>query len=289
MCRFAAYLGHPLRLSQLITEPEHSLIQQSFHARERPEPLNGDGFGVAWYVPEISPRPALFKDITPAWNNENLRELARVTESRCILAHVRAASPGSSVHRFNCHPFSAGPLAFMHNGSLAGFSSWRRKLLALLSDKAFDLMTGSTDSEHAFALFCDDYWSCPQASGLERLARSLTNTVARLELLRQQSGIEQGSYYNFVVSDGDHLVACRFSSHPHEAPASLHYTWGSNLRCESGKIKLDLGEANPDVVMIVSEETGPGFCWSEVPPQHMVLACHPGQVQLRPFQAGTVS
>ena len=101
MCRFIAYLGHPLLISKLVTEPIHSLIHQSYHARERPEPLNGDGFGVAWFAPEFSPRPALFKDTTPAWNNENLREMAPVTRSRCILAHVRAASPNSSVHRLN--------------------------------------------------------------------------------------------------------------------------------------------------------------------------------------------
>ena len=288
MCRFAAYLGHPLRLSQLITEPEHSLIQQSFHARERPEPLNGDGFGVAWYVPEISPNPALFKEITPAWNNENLRELSRVTQSRCILAHVRAASPDSSVQRLNCHPFSAGPLAFMHNGYLAGFSSWRRRLLGELSDAAFEVLSGSTDSEHAFALFCDFYWLRQQQTPLERLADSMLDMIRRLEQLRREAGIVQSSFFNVVVSDGDHLVACRYASRSEDAPASLHYTSGSNLRCEQGKIKLDMDESDPDVVMIVSEETGPGFCWSEVPPQHLVLAHHPGQVLIRPLPAGLV-
>ena len=48
MCRFTLYLGPPVRLSTLLTEPEHSLILQSFHAAERDEPLNGDGFGIGW-------------------------------------------------------------------------------------------------------------------------------------------------------------------------------------------------------------------------------------------------
>ncbi|MEM9490023.1 MAG: class II glutamine amidotransferase, partial [Myxococcota bacterium] len=115
MCRFVIYLGPPIPLSHLTTLPTHSLIHQSYKAREREEPLNGDGFGVAWYAPELSPEPALFRDVTPAWNNENLRCLAQVTRSRTILAHVRAATQGS-VLQTNCHPFSAGPLAFMHNG-----------------------------------------------------------------------------------------------------------------------------------------------------------------------------
>ena len=64
MCRFALYLGPPITLGSLVTEPAHSIIHQSFESRER-EPLNGDGFGVAWYVRELSPRPATFRAISP--------------------------------------------------------------------------------------------------------------------------------------------------------------------------------------------------------------------------------
>ena len=56
MCRFTFYQGEPIRLSALVTEPEHSLINQSFDSREGEEPLNGDGFGVVWYVPELTAR-----------------------------------------------------------------------------------------------------------------------------------------------------------------------------------------------------------------------------------------
>ena len=120
MCRFALYLGSPILVSSLITEPSNSIIHQSFHSHERKEPLNGDGFGLAWYVPELTDEPSLFKDVSPAWNNANLLQLARVTRTPCLLAHVRAASPGLSVSRLNCHPFARGPFAFMHNGTAAG-------------------------------------------------------------------------------------------------------------------------------------------------------------------------
>ena len=53
MCRFTLYLGDPIRLASLVTEPRRSLIRQSFASEEREEPLNGDGFGIAWYVPEM--------------------------------------------------------------------------------------------------------------------------------------------------------------------------------------------------------------------------------------------
>ena len=63
MCRFVLYLGPELTLDTLITKPSHSLIHQSTHATERREPLNGDGFGLAWYVPSISAEPARFRSI----------------------------------------------------------------------------------------------------------------------------------------------------------------------------------------------------------------------------------
>ncbi|MEZ6194623.1 MAG: hypothetical protein R3F20_02680 [Planctomycetota bacterium] len=43
----------------------NSLIHQSYEAKERFEPLNGDGFGLAWYV-EGDPKPARFRSVTPA-------------------------------------------------------------------------------------------------------------------------------------------------------------------------------------------------------------------------------
>ena len=101
MCRFVLYLGPPIRLGALITEPTHSLIHQSLKSEERAEPLNGDGFGVAWYGPESGAMPARFRSVTPAWSNENLKDIARVVESGCILAHVRAASRGHTAGEAN--------------------------------------------------------------------------------------------------------------------------------------------------------------------------------------------
>jgi len=155
MCRFTMYLGPPIRLTALLVEPAHSLILQSFRASERAEPLNGDGFGLGWYAPQLSDEPALFRSISPAWNNENLKSLAGVVASPCILAHVRAASVGMPVTELNCHPFQHDRYLFMHNGSVGSFHEIRRRLLEGLTDDAFDVVRGSTDTVHLFALFVD--------------------------------------------------------------------------------------------------------------------------------------
>lgn len=64
----------------------------------------------------------VFKFITPAWSNNNLRNLGDYIYSNLIMAHVRAASSGHDhterviVSNENCHPFKFGRWTFMHNG-----------------------------------------------------------------------------------------------------------------------------------------------------------------------------
>ncbi|MGN6303194.1 MAG: class II glutamine amidotransferase, partial [Mesorhizobium sp.] len=113
MCRWAAYLGEPVFLEDIVTAPCHSLIEQSHHALEAKTPTNGDGFGIAWYGDR--PEPGLYRDILPAWSDPNLKSLCRQIRSGLFLAHVRA-STGGATSRANCHPFILGRWAFMHNG-----------------------------------------------------------------------------------------------------------------------------------------------------------------------------
>ena len=49
MCRWAAYIGAPVFLDEIVSKPEHSLIAQSINAHECKTPTNADGFGIAWY------------------------------------------------------------------------------------------------------------------------------------------------------------------------------------------------------------------------------------------------
>ncbi|EGC28667.1 hypothetical protein DICPUDRAFT_85249 [Dictyostelium purpureum] len=156
MCRFIFYLGAPIKLSTIVSQPSHSLLVQSLHSNQSGVALNADGFGISWYVPEITPIPGVFKDITPAWSNINLRQLSRVTKSGCIMAHVRAASAGAIVNT-NCHPFTFKNFSFMHNGTISYFSKLKREIYNLISDSAFELIKGTTDSEVLFALFISNY------------------------------------------------------------------------------------------------------------------------------------
>ena len=118
MCRWLSYSGAPIFLEKLIFEPEFSLIAQSLHARKAAVATNGDGFGVGWYGER--PYPGLYRDIRPAWNDDNLRNMSEQIRSRLFLAHVRH-STGTAIARMNCHPFRHGKWLFMHNGQIGGY------------------------------------------------------------------------------------------------------------------------------------------------------------------------
>ncbi len=270
MCRFTFYKGKPLLLSALLTEPEHSLIHQSFHARERDEPLNGDGFGIAWYA-EGHGDPALFRSITPAWSNQNLREMARVTASHCMLAHVRAATQGLQVGEPNCHPFRRNALAFMHNGDIGGFAAIRRPLLAMLSDGAFESIRGTTDSEHFFALLSDQLERTGAPVTSASMAAAFRRSIATVLDLTARHAPGEHLYLNAVVTDGQAAVACRYTT---DAPAnadSLYTNRGRRYVCANGVCRmLDPGEQNGSAIMVSSEPLSGDSGWETVPVNHLV-------------------
>ena len=272
MCRLALYIGDPVPVSSLVTTPSNSIIHQSFHSRERKEPLNGDGFGLAWYV-EGKPRPGLFKEVTPAWNSLNLAELARVTTTRCLLAHVRAATLGLPVHQLNCHPFTWNQFSFMHNGSIGGFKAIRRRLLASLGDEAFEIIRGTTDSEQLFALFVQAYTesSGSESAELGRMKGALQEAIAGVERLRREAGVEEGSTLNLAVSDGRRAVVSKYVSEPGADGASLYYHIGRSYVCNKGECHMEAPEeSGPSAVIVSSEPLSGDPGWTPVPTNHFV-------------------
>lgn len=285
MCRFIVYVGTPVSLAELITEPTNSLIHQSFSNLEREEPLNGDGFGVAWYEPGRSESPGLFRSVSPAWNNRNLRELSRLTVSPCALAHVRAASRGLAVTEANCHPFTHGPWAFMHNGEVGGFARIRRELLGMLSDEAFQSIEGTTDSEHMFALFLDRMRSAAGRDTVERLATALRSTIRTIVRLSVKAGSGEPSYLNLAVSNGQGAAVCRVTTDPDGFAASLHVHAGRRYVCREGRCCFEDPGADCACAAVVvsseclSEDAG----WQTVPVNHLVVIRPGGMARIDPL------
>lgn len=283
MCRFTLYLGEPILLRSLLVEPRNSLVHQSLHSPLPSAPVHGDGFGVAWYQPGLSPEPAVFRCVTPAWSSDNLRHLARVTESPAILAHVRAASAGSTISETNCHPFVAGRLAFCHNGYLASFGRVRRRLSDALGETTYGAIQGSTDSEYLFALFREQYGRTPGPPGAAKLGEALRATLATLEDFLAELEVEEASFLNLAVTDGEAAAACRLSTGDAPAVLSLFVCTGKRYSIESGRCQLADSAEGEGAVLISSEALCGDERWQEVPPGHMVLADRRGALEVVPL------
>lgn len=256
MCRWLAFYGSPVLLDTLLYRPEHSLINQSLRARMGAEPTNGDGFGIGWYSAEGDNTPAVFRDIGPAWNNRNLRELAAHVRSSLFFAHVRA-STGSAIQQTNCHPFRHGRWLWMHNGSIAEFERLQRDLCMAVDPALFPSIEGSTDSEVMFYLAV--------TFGLDQ---DVPGAVARMaglvERLGKQHGVADPLQMTVAVSDGTRVWAFRYSSQG--KTRSLFYS----SKAETVRRlypELDFLSNVSDITrIVVSEPLGdlPGI-WNELP------------------------
>jgi predicted glutamine amidotransferase len=202
MCRWMAFRGQPLLLEELLYKTQHSLIEQSRHAKLGVETFNGDGTGVGWYAE--GPVPGVYRGLLPAWGDRNLRDLAAHIRSPLFLAHVRATT-GTPVQETNCHPFRHEHWLMVHNGSIAGFPEVRRDLALAIDPSLFRDMDGSTDSETMFRLALTFGLMDEPLPALERMAGFVEETGRR-------HGIAQPLQMTLGVSDGERLYAVRYSS-----------------------------------------------------------------------------
>jgi predicted glutamine amidotransferase len=200
MCRWIAYRGETTALEHYVTEPAHSLISQSINALEATASVNGDGFGLGWYG--THPEPGLYREIRPAWSDENLRYLCRHLTSHLFFAHVRAAT-GTAITRANCHPFACGKWLFMHNGFIGNWSRLRRKVEALIPDPFYPARIGTTDTEAIFLAI--------MGAGIEHPLEATERTLARLTDLVNQNKPGDRFRFTAALSNGRDLYAFRYS------------------------------------------------------------------------------
>lgn len=271
MCRFLVYKGREMLMSDLLMRSEQSLTRQSYKARERKEPLNGDGFGVGWYVPAIDPEPCVFTSTSPAWSNRNLYRLSEKTRSTCLFAHVRAASEGFWVSELNCHPFKFEQFLWMHNGSIAGFRAIKRRLRESLNDETYHFIQGTTDSEHAFAVFLDLLGPRMEDYSVDVLQDTMVATIRKLDAWSAEAGVAGPSFYNFAVTDGANVVVSRYASDRSAEPPTLYVAYGDRFEVREGHYRMVPAEQRARAVIVASEPlTDERADWRAVPPNHLV-------------------
>ena len=116
MCRHLAWLGAPRTLSELVLEPSHGLLRQSYAPRRQLRGLlNADGWGVGWFVPG-HPEPVRWRSARPLWGDASFASVAPVLRSGAVLAAVRSATPGMPMDESAAAPFTDGRWLLSHNG-----------------------------------------------------------------------------------------------------------------------------------------------------------------------------
>ncbi len=257
MCRFLAYQGVPVFLEEFVSSPCHSLVHQSIHATEAKTGTNGDGFGLGWYGDR--PEPGLYREIRPAWSDENLLSIARQVRSALFFAHVRAAT-GTASTRANCHPFSHGRWLFMHNGQIGGYAKVKRKLEALIPDALYGARTGTTDSEALFLIALSRI-----EAGMDPMT-AMASALADAAALMAEASVREPLRFAAALSDGETIHAFRWSSDA--KPPTLYH-------CEQA-----------DHVVIASEPVDERRdCWRAVPANACVVA-RGGRVEIRTLAVG---
>jgi len=237
-----------------VTAPAHSLVVQSLKALESTASTNGDGFGMGWYGEH--PEPGLYREVRPAWSDENLRYLSRHIKSHLYFAHVRA-STGTPITRPNCHPFACGRWMFMHNGLIGNWSRLRRRVEELIPDEYYGSRIGTTDSEAVFLAILG-------AGGDKDPIAATGRVLALLSDMVSSDGHKEPLRFTAALANGRDLYAFRYSAN--DNANTLYYR-------ESG-----------DNIVIVSEPLDAERShWKPVPPGHVIAAVGGKPVKLEPF------
>jgi glutamine amidotransferase len=266
------YQGEPVLADDLLFKPVHSLIEQSLHSHLGVETTNGDGFGIGWYGE--GPEPALFKSTVPAWNDANLRELARQIRASLLFAHIRA-STGTPVQRTNCHPFRHDRWMWMHNGGIAGFQRIKRDLVSAVDPELYPHIEGSTDSEVLFYLALTFGLRDDPPAAVERAVGFVEDVGAR-------AGIGHPVQMTVATTDGSRTWAFRYSTVGRSR--SLFYSTNiGQLRRMHPEVRA-FGTLSDTARLIVSEPLRdiPG-AWSEVPEAHWGVIHPDGQGESHTF------
>jgi len=248
MCRWIAYRGRPVYIEDVVVKPGHSLVHQSLHASEGKTQTNGDGFGVGWYSEREE--PGLYREIRPAWSDENLKSICAQVRSHMFFAHVRAAT-GTATTRANCHPYAYGRWLFMHNGQVGSYAGLRRRIENLIPDDYYLGRQGSTDSEAMFLA---------ALSRLDRLdpVAAVVSVLAEVKAMMQANAVEAPLRFTSALADGRDLYAFRWA-------------------CDNKAPTLYWRQDGDDLCVVSEPYDEQKGCWNPIP-QGSVLVARAGEV-----------
>jgi glutamine amidotransferase len=257
MCRWVAYRGQPIYMEDVVTKPCHSLVDQSLRATEAKTGTNGDGFGIGWYGDR--PAPGAYRELRPAWSDENLRALCEQVRSGLFFAHVRA-STGTATSRANCHPFIDGDHMFMHNGQIGCYGTLRRRIENLIPDQAYGQRSGTTDSEAIFL-------TAMARGGAMDPVGAMASTLSDIKAMMDECGVCEPLRFTAALTNGRDLYAFRWA-------------------CDSKAPTLYWKDGGGDLLVVSEPLDEVRDLWSLVPQGHVLVARQGKPVEVKAFDLG---
>lgn len=198
MCRHLSYLGPPVTLAEIVLDPPHSLLEQSWAPNDMRGggTINADGFGIGWHDSGGGGGTARrYRRDVPMWSDASLPDLAASVSSGAILATVRSATTGMPVTETACAPFVEGAWMFSHNGVVAGWPDTVAPLADALTP--VDLMTLEAPTDAAFL------WALVR----QHLRHGHSATKALAAVVDDVLALAAGSRLNLLLTDGLRVTA----------------------------------------------------------------------------------
>ncbi len=232
MCRlFAVRAERPVR------------VHRAFKALRRQALEHKDGWGIARFDGQT---PHLEVNITSASQCSRFEQLGEELATRSLITHIRLASVGS-VTQQNAHPFFARGWAFMHNGTVLDYAKHSDAIRAHVAPHWLAGIKGETDSETCFAMF-QTFLDKVAEPKLEDVQRALAKVMTTVAAITDHSNSGKRSAMNFIVTDGERLIATRrgrtlfFASEPGARFIASEALWDDgewNEVSEEGMVTVD--------------------------------------------------
>ena len=199
MCRHLAYLGPPVTLADVVLDPPHSLLRQSWAPNDMRGggTINADGFGIGWFDSGSGDGSAArrYRRDVPMWSDSSLPDLAKSMSSEAILAAVRSATVGMPVTETACAPFVERAWMFSHNGVVRGWPNSVASLAGTLPP--VDLMTLDAPTDSAFL------WALVR----HHLRQGHPAAKALTDVVDDVLALAPGSRLNLLLNDGLRITA----------------------------------------------------------------------------------
>lgn len=289
MCRVLIYMGRQsVRLSELIIEPDNSLVKQSLAPIQMMGRMNLAGFGFAAWAKggREGGEPYLYKTKSLPFYDANLYRLAKRVEAKCLLAHVRGVpySDSEIVNEENVHPFlfNGYTLALAHNGSLPDIGYLKRELIKVIKPELFVKIRGGCDSEWIYALFLSLLKDPTAYVPLEEAKEAVLEALRVIKRVRRSLRVETVSPINLFITNGDYAIVTRFvfdfgkniqlAVKGHIIYQSLWYTYGEEYGFFDDRYYIRGASARKNVIFASEPLTTDLTTWIEAPEYSMTTA-----------------